>query len=355
MRAWHPIATIVGVLLVLGLVTNGWDRPPLQSTQQGYRGLGMVQITNLRRYLANPAVDELPAPIPPVPAGGPMASEQFKNLKVFNDLSSAELLRIMGAMTAWVSPKQGCNYCHDGADLASDAKYTKVVARRMVEMVRHINSDWTAHVANTGVTCYTCHRGNPVPANLWFSEPQDLVMGAAETATGQNHPSVIVGSTSLPSDPFSSFFTTDANARIIGTTALPEGNRHSIKQAEYTYGLMMTISKGLGVNCTFCHNSRSFFDWDQSSPKRLIAWQGIHMVRDLNMTYLEPLKSVFPPNRLGPHGGAPNVNCATCHQGAHKPLLGANLVETFPELKGGAAPAMPPAAEPAPATPTTPQ
>ena len=162
-------------------------------------------------------------------------------------------------------------------------------------------------------------------------------MGSAETATGQNHPSALVGSTSLPSDPFSNFFTTDANARIISTTALPEGNRHSIKQAEYTYGLMMTISQSLGVNCTFCHNSRSFFDWDQSSPKRLVAWQGIHMVRDLNMSYLGPLKAVFPPNRLGPHGGAPNVSCATCHQGAHKPLMGANLVSTFPELGGTAA------------------
>ena len=35
----------------------------------------------------------------------------------------------MAAITAWVSPKEGCNYCHEGADLASDAKYTKVVAR----------------------------------------------------------------------------------------------------------------------------------------------------------------------------------------------------------------------------------
>jgi len=40
-------------------------------------------------------------------------------------------------------------------------------------------------------------------------------------------------------------------------------------------------------------------------------------------------------NRLGPDGVPPNVNCATCHQGASKPLLGANLVKTFPELQGG--------------------
>ncbi len=350
MRAWHPIAVIVFVLIAFGLFTAGWDRPPLQSTQQGYRGLGMVQITNLRRYLDKPSVDQLPAEIPPVPAGGPPATEQFKNLKVLTDVSGPELLRVMAAMTAWVSPKEGCAYCHEGADLASDAKYTKVVARHMIEMVRSINSKWQSHVDGTGVTCYTCHRGNPVPMNIWFGEPDQRPMGMAETMTGQNHPSVLAGSTSLPADPYSPFLNQASNIRVIGTTALPEGNRSSIKQAEYTYGLMMTMSKSLGVNCTFCHNTRSFFDWDQSSPKRTIAWNGIRMVRDLNMTYLDPLKTVLPPNRLGPHGESPKVACITCHQGAHKPLLGVNLVKTYPELQGGAtASVAPPQA--APATP----
>jgi photosynthetic reaction center cytochrome c subunit len=334
MRAWHPIAVILAVLFALGLATAGWDRPPVQSVQEGYRGLGMAEITNLRRYLSDRAVDQLPAPIPAVEPGGPLATEQFQNVKVLTDVTASEFLRLMTAMTAWVSPKEGCAFCHEGADLASDAKYTKVVSRQMIEMVRHINSDWKSHVMNTGVTCYTCHRGNPVPMNIWFSEP------GGETITGQNHPSKAAGSTSLPGDPYSAFFGhSDPSIRVISTTALPEGNRASIKQTEYTYGLMMSISEGLGVNCTFCHNSRSFFDWDQSSPRRLLAWHGIQMVRDLNMSYLQPLKSVLPASRLGPHGQVPQVSCATCHQGASKPLMGANLVETFPELQGGVGPA----------------
>ena len=77
----------------------------------------------------------------------------------------------MTAMTNWVSPQQGCAYCHNNENLASDELYTKVVARRMIQMVRHINADWKQHVAGTGVTCYTCHRGQPVPANVWFQNP----------------------------------------------------------------------------------------------------------------------------------------------------------------------------------------
>ena len=143
-----------------------------------------------------------------------------------------------------------------------------------------------------------------------------------------------MGSTSLPADPYSSFLERQDDIRIVSNTALPEGNRSSIKQAEYTYGLMMTMSQALGQNCTFCHNTRSFTTWDQSSPQRVLAWHGIRMVRDLNVSYLDPLKPVLPANRLGPNGDVLKVSCGTRHQGVNKPLGGVNLVKTFPELQG---------------------
>jgi len=127
------------------------------------------------------------------------------------------------------------------------------------------------------------------------------------------------------------------DVRVASTTALPEGSRKSIKQAEQTYSLMIHISQALGVNCTYCHNTRSFSDWTQSSPARGTAWYGIRMVRDLNTTYLSALKGEFPANRLGPLGDAPKLNCATCHQGAFKPLLGASMLKDYPELAGASA------------------
>ncbi len=97
------------------------------------------------------------------------------------------------------------------------------------------------------------------------------------------------------------------------------------------------------MNCTYCHNTRSFSDWDGSTPQRATAWHGIRMVRDLNNDYLEPLKGTFPANRLGPLGDVAKVNCATCHQGVYKPLYGASMLKDYPELA---------ATMPAPATQT---
>jgi len=203
-------------------------------------------------------------------------------------------------------------------------------------MMQHINADWKTHVSGTGVTCYTCHRGQPVPANIWFSQASTLrPEGMLGNKAGQNMPAI--GLTSLPYDPFTPLLEYSEDVRVASTTALPEGSRKSIKQAEQTYSLMIHISQALGVNCTYCHNTRSFSDWTQSSPARGTAWYGIRMVRDLNTTYLSALKGEFPANRLGPLGDAPKLNCATCHQGAFKPLLGASMLKDYPELAGASA------------------
>ena len=313
----------------------GCERPPVETLQGGYRGLAMEQVINPRLDALKAAKNRLPAVIAPAPADGPAAASVYQNVQVLKDLNVAQFTRVMLAMTQWVAPPdQSCNYCH-GSNMATDDRYTKVVSRRMLQMVRHINSDWKSHVANTGVTCYTCHRGNAVPQNVWFTNPGEssdtgLIAGNA----GQNKPSPGVGLTSLPYDPFTRFLLGDANIRIISNDALPSGNRSSIKQAEGTYALMLHMSQSLGVNCTYCHNSRSFAVWDASTPKRTTAWYGIRLTRDLNTNYLAPLKSTFPEHRLGILGDTAKVNCATCHQGVFKPLYGESMAKDYPELQG---------------------
>ena len=252
----------------------------------------------------------------------------------------------MAGITAWVAPEQSCNYCHNPENLAEDSLYTKVVARRMIQMVQYINSNWQTHVGTTGVTCYTCHRGNPVPANLWFTAPAPPhALGFAEADTGKNLASTVAGSTALPYDPFTPFFLSSDDIRVESTTALPTDDTSSIKDTDWTYALMINMSNALGVNCTYCHNSRQFASWEQSHPQRVTAWYGIRMVRALNNDYLVPLTSVLPKYRLGELGDAPKVNCTTCHQGAFKPLYGAQLAAGWPELQAatltGPAPAVP--------------
>ncbi|MFM7003080.1 MAG: photosynthetic reaction center cytochrome PufC, partial [Limnohabitans sp.] len=232
-------------------------------------------------------------------------------------------------------PEQGCLYCHNPANFAEDSKYTKVVARRMVEMTRHINKDWQPHVSATGVTCYTCHRGQPVPKEIWFkANHQPYGSNFMGDKAGQNEPSKVVNLSSLPNDPFTPFLLGAQNIRVGATTALPAGNNQSIKQAEWTYGLMTHMSTSLGVNCTYCHNTQSFVSWKGNPPQRATAWYGIRMARDLNKDYMEPLTDTFPAHRKGELGDVAKVNCATCHQGAYKPLNGAKMAKDFPELGG---------------------
>jgi photosynthetic reaction center cytochrome c subunit len=321
----------LGLLAGTALATlGGCERPPVDSEQLGYRGTGMVQVSNPRLAASQP---DIPAAIPPVPQGGPTAGELLQNVQVLGDLSVAEFTRTMNAITTWVSPEQGCDYCHVSGDRASEDIYTKVVSRRMLQMTQAINRQWGDHVGQTGVTCFTCHRGQNVPANIWFAD--DSAANASHFAgnrAGQNRPAESVGLASLPADPFSSLLTStgDDVAIRVQTGPFPENAGPTIHSAEATYGLMMHISGALGVNCTYCHNTASFGNWEGSRPTRVKAYHGIQMVQDLNEHYLVPLGPVYPENRLGPAGDPPKAFCTTCHAGQAKPLNGAKMAVDYP-------------------------
>ena len=324
---------IASTLLLVALLLAGCERFPMDAVQHGYRGTGMVQIYNPRTLEKQDALNTAPAALPAASPDGPKAKTLYKNVQVLGDLSGGEFVRLMTAMTNWVSPQEGCVYCHNPANFAEDTKYTKVVARKMIQMTRTINSDYKNHVAETGVTCYTCHRGNPVPAQVWFTPPeQNKHADFIGDLAGQNTPGQMVNLSSLPTDPLTPYLLEDKPIRVNSTTALPSGNRQSLKQAEWTYGLMTHMSTSLGVNCTYCHNTRSFSSWENSPPQRVTAYHGIRMARDLNNAFMTPLTETFPDNRKGASGDVAKVGCATCHQGAYKPLYGYSMLKDHPEL-----------------------
>lgn len=329
-RSFLPVlASIAGLSL---LIAGCEDYPPVKAKQNGFRGVGMEQVSNPRRLAKSKIQNQMPEPLERFEAEGDLASQVYENVQVLGDLRETEFLRLMTAITQWVSPEQGCTYCHTD-NLAEDKVYTKVVARRMLQMTKTINSKWDKHVGKTGVTCYTCHRGHPVPKEVWHKDPgPKQAKGMTASSAGQNIAAKSVGVTSLPYDPFYELLLKDNEIRIASSSALPTDNMRNIKDTELTYGLMMHMSDSLGQNCTFCHNSRAFSAWEESRPQRTTAWHGIRMAQELNNKYLEPLKENFPANRLGPLGDTLKVNCGTCHQGVHKPMYGAQMLKDYPEL-----------------------
>ena len=308
------------------LVFGTFQSPRTETVQHGYRGTGMDLIYHRAELAMEQQKNALPDVIDPVEKTGTKSKDIYKNVQVLGNVDAAEFLRVMTSFATWVAPNNGgCSYCHGNeGNFASDALYTKRVARRMLQMTRHVNADWKSHVANVGVTCWTCHRGQPVPSYIWFNNPGT----PAEMAV----PATLAGNSSLPTDPLTPYLQEAKEIRVNATVPLAGTDHQSIKQTEGTYSLMMHMSTALGVNCTYCHNTRAFSTWSQSTPQRVNAWYGIRMVRDMNVHYLESLNGVFPANRLGPNGDVPKVDCTTCHQGAFKPLLGASMIGTYPEL-----------------------
>ena len=332
----------LGLAVVALAVLTGCERPPPVSEQTGYRGTGMVELGNKRENVKLAALNKMPESSPKADPNGPTAGSLYKNVQVLGNQSVGEFTRTMVNMTNWVAPKEGCNYCHKaGEDFSADTLYTKVVARKMLSMTGKINADWGKHVGETGVTCYTCHRGNNIPTEVWFSAADPgTVKGFTGWKYGQNTPVAANGYSSLPLDSLSSYLTNDGQVRVQGATALPAnyasppmGNKASIANTEWNYSLMMHMSNSLGVNCTFCHNSRDFSNWSDSTPQRATAWYGLRMVRDVNNGYMTPLESAFPAHRKGPLGDVAKVGCSTCHQGVNKPLNGAQMLADHPELK----------------------
>ena len=181
--------------------------------------------------------------------------------------------------------------------------------------------------------------------------------------TGQNTPADSVKLASLPYDPFTSYLLKDEPIRVNATKALPTsgGQGESIQRTEKTYALMTHMSASLGVNCTFCHNTQNFGKWDGAPPQRVTAYHGIRMVQALNNEHMVPLTDTFPANRKGELGDVAKLNCATCHQGAYKPVFGAPMLKDSPGLaslrtafeKMATAPTDGPAAAPAAAAPAT--
>ena len=121
------------------------------------------------------------------------SDKYFKKVTVLTGMPVDEFMGEMGLFSAALS--YCCGDCHvnagtDNPDWASDAKPTKVIARRMAAMVYAINKQNFG--GGNRVTCWTCHRGSPNPAvtpapDVIYGEPlifAEDVLKAAPPGSG---------------------------------------------------------------------------------------------------------------------------------------------------------------------------
>lgn len=107
--------------------------------------------------------------------------EEFHNLQVLPEaIEQRQLVSTMRGFAIGLGVR--CWYCHDGEegmpfsefDFESDDKPAKRKARFMLQMTQYLNDQrlpgltWIGERAEPAVrvTCYTCHRGRPVPRTL---------------------------------------------------------------------------------------------------------------------------------------------------------------------------------------------
>jgi photosynthetic reaction center cytochrome c subunit len=331
----------IAILIAAGLSLTlaGCEIGPKAKVQNGYRGTGMDQVVNNSKVTRQQAI---PANVYATPDdSGPRASETYQNVQVLGGISTERFNHFMANMNNWVVPaglpesEQGCNYCHNPNNMASDEKYQKVAARKMIQMNQNINANWSSHVQGTGVTCWTCHRGNAIPVNRWALDGPDGNGTITGKKYGQNTPDPRVAFASLPNQGFAKYLlaSDSMNARVASPGIHPsDDHKVSLKEAEKVHGFMTHMSSALGVNCTFCHNTQSFQSWTNSRPQRALSWYAIRMIRDANENYVTPLAGVLPADQKGPHGDPYKINCATCHNGINKPMYGVSMRAENPAL-----------------------
>jgi len=327
------IGAVGGAVLVAAFIV-AWGNPAQTSTTQtGPRGAGMGVVEFVaNRDAVDPTIAAYTSSKPIIPGdGAALAKDAIGGADpALGDLTVENYERTVAAMREWT----GIPTLFNGEDT-----YQTRVARRMIEMTRFINEEYDGHVAPSGVNCYTCHRGESVPSDIWFKR-SPVLKNVSGWSANQNFATLQSSSTSLPTDALEQYLLGDEAIAVhdLAPRVENEGTA-SIQNAERTYSLMNYYANSLGVNCTFCHNTRAFYDGAQVTPQWAVANEARAMVQDLNNDYLVPLKDVYPANRLGPrHSDAPKAACKTCHKGVYKPLGGMEMTSDWPELVSTEAP-----------------
>jgi hypothetical protein len=215
---------------------------------------------------------------------GAVPSVAAKNLKLLDSKSDISFVMQMFDEALGVQ----CTYCHGEGDFAADTNPKKEMARKMIGMVRLIDTSFpsSAGAFPDGyheVDCITCHRGSVKPETM---APTKFYNRANSLGTIQADERPGVSLKLLPPD-----------------TPVHGGD-----------SLMGEFRDALGVDCNYCHGGGRPQEVD-INPRKDIARKMIMLVRQINSQF--PGTGVFPV-------GNQEVTCYTCHRGDTHPASMSN-------------------------------
>ena len=90
------------------------------------------------------------------------AEQVYENIKVLRGTPADSFNQMMHLMSGQLGVD--CEHCHLQKDRVSDEVEAKRTARQMIKMTADINKK--SFDGKAVVTCYTCHRGSPIPPNV---------------------------------------------------------------------------------------------------------------------------------------------------------------------------------------------
>jgi hypothetical protein len=223
--------------------------------------------------------------------GGPAPT--YKNLKLL--AATSDVPFIMRSFNEALGVQ--CTYCHTEGDLAADGNPKKEMARRMIGMVRIIDTSFPSSngVFPDGyheVDCLTCHRGSVKPETV---APKKYYNRA----------------NSLGDGPFAQ--TPAVSLRILPPNTPVHGPD----------SLMGEFRDALNVDCAYCHGGGRPQETDVN-PRKDLARKMIMLVRQINANF--PGTGVFPT-------GPQVVTCYTCHRGDPHPVSLSNRRYDLPTAK----------------------
>jgi hypothetical protein len=190
-----------------------------------------------------------------------------------------------------------CTYCHVEGDFSADTNPKKEMARKMIAMVRLIDTSFPSSVGvfpvgYHEVDCITCHRGSVKPE----------IMAPRKFYNRGN---------SLGDPP-------PAQRPGVSLKLLPPDTR-----VHGPDSLMGEFRDALNVDCNYCHGGGRTQEVD-INPRKDIARKMIMLVRQINSNF--PGTGVYPV-------GNQEVTCYTCHRGDTHPLSVSNRRYDLPAAK----------------------